>query len=373
MSDGSQARLTRQRDRIGKYGISHILISRVDAIGDVILTLPLLGLLKKMHPNLKISFLGRTYTESILAACVHVDAFVNWDKLSGLAPNAQAQALAQLGCDAVLHVFPQRQVVKAARLARIPLRLGTANRIYHWRGCNRLTFLGRAKSPWHEAQLNVLLAQQLGLLPALVSMPSLSELAQHYGLVVEPIWRGGVQRALANKLGLQTQVGEDVAPSIILHPGSRGSARDWPLSHFVSLAESLLSVGVQVLVTGTEQEGQSFRTELAPIFAQGAKDVTGKLSLTELLRLIASCDGLVAASTGPLHMAAALGKRAVGIYPPVRPMHAGRWGPVGLQAEALSAGWPDCTGCQAGQLCACVQDVRPEQVFKTLMHSLAQA
>lgn len=369
MPDPSQARLEKRGDRINKYGIRHLLVSRVDAIGDVILTLPLLGLLKKMHPNLQISFLGRTYTQSILAACAHVDTFVNWDEISEKAPDAQAQALAQLSCDAVLHVFPQRQVVKAARRARIALRLGTANRAYHWGGCNRLTFMGRAKSPWHEAQLNVLLAQRLGLLPGLEVMPSLSDLAQYYGLNVTEMSQDKICEVLSEKLSDQIDSAE-VSGRVILHPGSRGSARDWPLAHFRALAEALLASGIRVYVTGTEKEGESFREPLEPVFAQGAVDMTGKLSLTELLSFIAGCDALVAASTGPLHMGAALGKRAVGIYPPIRPMHSGRWGPVGTQAEALSAGWPDCTGCQGGQTCACVQDVRPEQVFKAVTQFL---
>ena len=45
-------------------------------------------------------------------------------------------------------------------------------------------------------------------------------------------------------------------------------------------------------------------------------DLTGQLSLSQLVELIAHCDGLVAASTGPLHLAAAFGIRAVGLYAP---------------------------------------------------------
>ena len=46
--------------------LQHLLISRVDAIGDVVLTLPLVGLLKAIHPQLRVTFLGRRYTRAIL-------------------------------------------------------------------------------------------------------------------------------------------------------------------------------------------------------------------------------------------------------------------------------------------------------------------
>jgi len=49
-------------------------------------------------------------------------------------------------------------------------------------------------------------------------------------------------------------------------------------------------------------------------------DLTGKMTLPQLFDLIAQSDALVAASTGPLHIAAALGKRATGLYAPMRPI-----------------------------------------------------
>lgn len=356
-------------DFIKKAEIRHLLISRVDAIGDVILTLPLLGLLKKDHPQLKISFLGRTYTQAILAACEHVDAFVNWDDMANEVLTEQAALLSALGCDAVLHVFPQRQVVKACKAARLPWRLGTANRLYHWTGCNRLTMMGRVKSPWHEAQLNIQLAQRLGLLPSVTCMPALAALPALYGLGVDAQLPEGLLNGLQNRapLNIKQRLQDDSVPKVILHPGSRGSARDWPLAHFARLASMLLESGANVIITGTEAEGVAIRPALESVFAQGAVDATGRLTLAELLSLIAASEALVAASTGPLHMAAALGKRAVGIYPPVRPMHAGRWGPVGERAAALWSGSAACLACQSGEACACVQAVSPVQVLETVL------
>jgi ADP-heptose:LPS heptosyltransferase len=43
-----------------------IVISRTDSIGDVVLTLPLAGILKEKYPKAKIIFLGNTYTKPII-------------------------------------------------------------------------------------------------------------------------------------------------------------------------------------------------------------------------------------------------------------------------------------------------------------------
>ena len=50
-----------------------ILISRTDSIGDVILTLPMAGLIKKNYPDSVIFFLGRTYTKETIALSKHID------------------------------------------------------------------------------------------------------------------------------------------------------------------------------------------------------------------------------------------------------------------------------------------------------------
>lgn len=62
----------------------HILISRVDAIGDVVLTLPMCGYLKSIYPAVTISFLGKTYTGPVINTCGAVDHFINYDELKVL-------------------------------------------------------------------------------------------------------------------------------------------------------------------------------------------------------------------------------------------------------------------------------------------------
>ena len=68
-----------------------------------------------------------------------------------------------------------------------------------------------------------------------------------------------------------------------------------------------------------------------------AHDLTGRLSLAELIAVLARAGGAVAASTGPLHVAALLGRPALGLYAATRPVHPARWGPLGSRAEVVEA------------------------------------
>lgn len=118
-----------------------------------------------------------------------------------------------------------------------------------------------------------------------------------------------------------------------------------------------------MFVTGTAAEGEELAAWLAHHAAFLAADLTGQLSLPQLLAFVAATDGLVAGSTGPLHLAAALGRHALGLYPPIRPMHPGRWAPLGPRAEFIVFDKPRCEDCRTQPAaCACIRAIEPAAV-----------
>ncbi len=119
-------------------------------------------------------------------------------------------------------------------------------------------------------------------------------------------------------------------PKLILHPKSQGSAPEWELKHFNELAQRLAKEGIQVFFSGTEKEGLTFRNSIE--FTPNIIDVSGTMNLHEFITFISSCDGLIASSTGPLHIAAALEKHVLGLYSNQRPMFPTRWAPIGKNA-----------------------------------------
>jgi len=328
----------------------HILISRTDSIGDVVLTLPLAGWLKQHYPGVRITFLGAAYTRQVAEASIHVDEFVSWPEQASDWPGENRTSLPDL----IMHVFPRKEIALWAKKAGIPARLGTAHRLYHWNTCNRLVAFSRKRSELHEAQLNFKLLTRI---PG-ATVPCLSEIAGLYGLdklvPLKPEIAGLTDKNRFN---------------LILHPKSKGSAREWGTENFRRLASLLPTLRFRIFITGTEAEGRQIRE--AGFFRDGMEvtDLTGKLELSELISFIAACDGLVAASTGPLHLAAALGRHALGIYPPIRPMHPGRWAPVGKNASFICVD-KNCSKCRKTTDCACIREITPEQVAEKLMQNL---
>lgn len=317
-----------------------ILISRSDAIGDVVLTLPLAGILKRQFSGAYIGFLGKNYTRSVIECCSAVDEFVDVDRFLGDSPRDIAE---EGQWDAIIHVFPRLDIARKAWQASIPWRIGTSSRPYNWLFCNKLVKLSRRNSKLHEAQLNTKLLSPFGITAAytleklgqLLSLDKIPPLPEHFRALLNPEKK-----------------------HVILHPKSKGSAREWGLDNFEALIRHLPSEEFQLFISGTKEEA----VLLQPLFEKvgnRVSDISGQMNLREFIAFINACDALVAASTGPLHLAAALGKKAIGIYPSIRPMHPGRWAPLGAMAVALSLK-VNCDLCRKdASTCSCIQGVSP--------------
>ena len=348
--------------------MKRIIISRTDNLGDVILTLPMAGILKQEMPGCYIIFLGKAYTRPLIDACKFVDQFLDVENLSSI-PVRQAGSISSfiaLKADVILHVFPVKEIQKLAKLAKIPVRIGTSHRWYSWIYCNKLIHYSRRKSNLHEAQLNLKLLEPLGIRKEFL----LSEIPSFYGLTklassrVDELTSSSAHQLISSSVS--ESGGQRSVFNLILHPKSKGSAREWGLDNFSKLIGLLPEDKFRIFVTGTKEEGALMKDFLYQHLNR-VNDMTGKLSLSELLVFINSCDGLVAASTGPLHIAAALGKRAIGIYAPMRPIFPERWAPLGKNATYLVLD-SECEDCRKSGDCECIRTITPEQVAGKLIN-----
>jgi heptosyltransferase-3 len=325
-----------------------ILISRTDSIGDVVLTLPMAGIIKQFLPQSKLIFLGRNYTKDVIALSEHVDEFVSYDDVLKLNELDKIEAFKKLKATHIIHVFPVKKIAHLAKKAGIKNRIGTTNRLWHWFTCNIKISLSRKNSDLHEAQLNTKLLSPLGITKEF----SLEELVSAYGFTKIP----SLEKAHLDLI-------DKTKTNIILHPKSKGSAREWGLDNFSNLIKQLDKTKHQIFISGTAQEGELVKDLIAK--HTEVINLTGKLSLQQFIAFINHCDVLIAASTGPLHIAAALGKKAIGLFAPMRPIHPGRWKPIGKHANYLVLN-KDCSDCRKTMNCHCIREIKIMEVIKLI-------
>ncbi len=297
----------------------NILVSRVDAMGDVILALPLCGILKKYYPDCRIIFLGRTYTKSIVNACVHVDEFMDRDDWNNMTQQEISESLQASNIDTVLHLLPAKEVIKACWHAKIKTRIGGINKIDYWLYCNRIVPFSRKKSRLSEAQLNIKLLKALKI----NEIPSRQEIPQYYGFNRIPV--------------LDSRLKDLLVPdkfNLVIHPLSNKNAKEWGLHNFSALLKLVDLKNYRIFITGSEKE-----KELLAGWIKSHKDVvhdlTGALNTDQLIAFIAAADGLIASSTGPVHIAAASGINTLGLYENRWIKRGERWGPIGKKADFL--------------------------------------
>jgi ADP-heptose:LPS heptosyltransferase len=150
-------------------------------------------------------------------------------------------------------------------------------------------------------------------------------------------------------------------PVIIIHPGSGGSSIDFPASKLKFLVESLSKLDIGILITGTASEKELCNSM---VVSKNVINVAGRYSLSELIALINQSDLMIANSTGPIHIAAALNKYVIGFYPKIVSCAPKRWGPY-TNKKIIFSPTIDCNDCnrsQCGKL-NCMDSIKVDDVF----------
>jgi ADP-heptose:LPS heptosyltransferase len=217
--------------------------------------------------------------------------------------------------DLALVLQPRFKILAALWLARVPHRVGPLSKLYSFLLLSAGIRQRRSRVEMHEADYNLQLMQLLG-----VEVGSRTVLPR---VAISP-------EARAEARGFWT--GRDASRWVAIHPGMGGSALNWPEEHYLQLARQLLEYGHGVVVTGGPAEQTILERFSAEFAARHPAQFAcfGGARATSVDRLAAVFERVsvvVAPSTGPLHLASALGKPVVTFFPPIRVQSARRWGP----------------------------------------------
>ena len=328
----------------------HILISRQDNIGDVILTLPMAALLKQLNPGVKITLLCRAYAAEVVRYCDDIDDVVEIESIK----DDLLGYLRQSDIDTVILAQPDRALAKAAFRAGIRHRIGNARqKVYQLIFCNRRVRFSKGLSEGHESQIYFEFLRPYGV----KAIPDRSQIPSFYHFSIPHDATSGALLA-------------PYAFNLILHTKSNGHGREWPISSYLALAQELGKQSkVHVWLTGSPKEGEWLQENAAELLAlPNVSNICGKQSLAELTCFIHQADGLIASGTGPVHLSAAIGQRTLGLYPPTRPMHPGRWAAIGRRASNLCLAESGCRGCSSRDkmTCDCMRAITPAAVMEVV-------
>jgi lipopolysaccharide heptosyltransferase II len=129
---------------------------------------------------------------------------------------------------------------------------------------------------------------------------------------------------------------------ILLQPGARWVNKRWPVEHFAALVRALEKKfpAARFAILGGQDDAPLGETISAA--APGKiLNLCGQTSLPEMIEVVRRGDLLITNDTGPMHVAAALGRPLLALFGPTAPE---RTGPYGQLSNVLRLPLP-CAPC----------------------------
>lgn len=302
-----------------------IALIKLSSLGDVVHALPLAASLRARHPGASITWVVEVREAAVLEGHPALDAILTVDTRGWRRRRGPGSLLALGRAVAGLRRRLRRAAFDVAVDAQGLLKSGVLAALTGAR-C-RIGFAARhCREPLAAAFTN-----------RRVTPPAGRHVVEQYLALLEPLGPGptsldfhlpddgpageAVERVLA-EAGLKPH-----HRMVVLSPGAGRPDKRWPAAAFGRLAGRLVEeAAAQVLVVWGPGEGELARAVVAA--ARPARPALAPpTDLRGLVALLRRASLVVAADTGPLHLAAALGRPCLGLYGPTRPERNGPFGP----------------------------------------------
>lgn len=330
-----------------------VLVARCDRLGDLVLSLPAVAWLRAVRPDWQIHALVSPAAVPLVERDPNIDAYYTWDLT--LTEERRPQLAAERYDAAVLLQY-QTPLARLLGGAGIRRRYGPLSKISSLWWLNRGSLQRRSRGQQHESNYNVELVQRLAGDVATDLAPGL------------PVVHLGDEQVEYGR-GFRAREADGAQTVAFVHPGSGGSALDWPPEHFAAVANALSRrPGWRVFVTGSHHDRLAIDA-LGPHLEPEVQVVAERFPLREFMGVLSAGDLMVAPSTGPLHLAAGVGLACVGLFPPAPTMHPHRWGVLGPWSESVLPP----VDCPAKRYCLaegcllynCLDGLLPSQIIDT--------
>ncbi len=284
-----------------------ILIIKLGSIGDVVHTLPTLNALRKRFVNSYISWLVEPKAKDILTGHPALDEVIVFERTKSPIKTVASflrviKKLRRSRCDAVLELQGSLKGGLLAWLSGTPVRLGFKA------GSSRVEWLStlftnmkvsEGDAP-HILERNLNFAKRLGAENDEIS----------FNIAI------GIQESKYIDSFLRSK-GIERKRMVILHPGVTWATKKWPLERYGELADRIKAHFEDVDVVLTYGPGERHLVEEARRLSKSSPIISCPTTLGQLIALLDRCQTMISSDTGPLHIAAALGKRVIGLYGPI--------------------------------------------------------
>ena len=289
-----------------------ILIVRPDRIGDVVLSTPIPREIKKTYPDSFVAVLLRKYTQDVYFNNPYVDKIILIDDEVGKSFWEKVKEIRKYKFTHSLLLLPTERLNYLLFFAGIPYRIGVGHKFYQFITFTRYVDRKKYIPLRHEADYCMDLARKIGV--------ESENLDTEFFLTDEEKQKVNQTREKLLK-GNKYLIG--------VHASSGNSSPNWKVDEYSKLVSSFTKeVGISVVITDNFIPDQLKQIE-------GVSYPNENKSLRESIINFASLDLLISASTGPMHIAAALKIKTLSMFCPLTACSPKLWGPLGNKSKII--------------------------------------
>ncbi len=300
--------------------IRKILVIKLRAIGDVLLSTIVLRNLRLSFPDAGLEFLTEPPSLDIVKHNPDVNNVLVFDRgtMSGI---QLIRFVRSRRYDLVIDLFGNPRTAMVTRLSGARYRVG-----YRFKG--RTYAYNIVVEPRggevHNTQFNLDALERIGIAiqDRNLYFPIAHEHESYIRAYVESIARKGI-------------------PLVALNTGGGWYTKRWSLEHFAQLADRIAGT-MNVAILLTWGPGQLAEVQQVQSMAKHHLHIPPETTLQQLGALLKRCAFVVSNDSGPMHIAAAVGTPVLGIFGPTNPLLQGPYGNSHLTVRNESV---KCLGC----------------------------
>jgi lipopolysaccharide heptosyltransferase II len=340
-----------------------IVVIKPCCLGDLVMTTPLLAVIRRAYPAASITYVAGTWSKVIPEHHPAVDTVIDCGtvgipgRYSFSDYKKLARTLRQQHFDLAFVLDRSPMLTLLPLLAGIPRRVGPDSLARGFSLTDRVPVSSSPTHLQHQAEVYLDLARAIGLpidAPRMRFEPTARE-------------RQSVSRPSRLRVALFTGGGSN--------PGMDLTAKRWPLERYQELARRLIHErDAQILLIGGPGDvplNQQLQDALR-VQEDALINLTGKTTLGELAAQLEQCALFIGNDSSPMHLAAAVNIPVIAIFGPTSPQEYGPYPPDDPRHIAI---WRHPTGqpcfflgkMQACTHCTCMQSVTVDDVWQAVL------
>ena len=342
--------------------VKNILVVQTAFLGDVILTLPLMQVLKKFMPKSKVHMLTVPNAARLVQNHPCIDRTIVFDKrgtdtgMAGLLRIAHVIRSTQYD----IAFLPHRSLRSAllACLSRVPIRIGFKNSLARYFYTSVVPYV----EEHHEIERNLSLLSALGIDWESPELPNLYPSEDDGRQVDRVLFELEIVR---------------FSNLIAVAPGTNWNTKRWLPERFAGLSKLLAQEQFDVLLVGGEQDVELCRTIAEMSGSTHVYSVAGRLTLLQSAELIRRCRAAISNDSASMHLAVAMRTPVIAIFGATVPEFG--FYPYGIHDVVVETHGLSCRPCtkHGGEECPiktfeCMTNISHLRVFDKVQEVLRQ-